>query len=417
MMKKCIFLILCGVAMTLSAEELTLDTAIARVLNQSTALKTAQLEIDVRNAQTWQDSLYPNPSGMIEVDGFGGRHENRGFENSEISYSITQLILLGGKRGARLRLDHVNNYAAVLDYKILEQDTLLDLIHSFVDAYVAQEKLDLAKKLHEVAADGLDIAKGKVQSGKENALQEKKAALAVNTCRISISKAESAQLCAREVLAAFWESCEVEFPRIRFSLYELTPPPSLCELEAALAYSPELAKAETAVEAAIAEIDLEKALGVPDLEVSAGVGSPPYRFGDNEFFVSFSMPLPIFDRNQGNICRAALQSWQAAYARQNAEITVAKGLKAAWRAWVDAYQNARAYVELEEAFAEETLQTTEESFKQGKVERQDWMDAKKTWLETKQQTLDALAEYHIKKAETLRIIAQLPRICDAKQAP
>lgn len=417
MMRKSFFLFFCVLA-PLSAEELTLETAIARAMSESTALKTAQLEIDVRNAQTWQDSLYPNPSGMIEVDSFGGRHENRGFDNSEVSYSITQLILLGGKRGARLRLDHVNNYAAVLDYEILRQDTLLDIIHSFVDAYVAQEKMSLARDLHEVATEGLDIARCKVQSGKESALQEKKAALAANTCRINAAKAESAHCAAREVLSAFWESCEAEFERLSFSLYDLTPPPSLCELEAALAYSPELAKAETAVEAAIAATELEKTLGVPDLEVSAGVGGP-YRFGDNDFFVSFSMPLPIFDRNQGNICRASLQSWQAAYARQNAEVTAVKNLKAAWRAWMDAYQNARAYVDLEQAFAQETLQTTEESFKQGKVERQDWMDAKKSWLETKQQTLDALAEYHVKKAETMRILGQLPymRTCDAKQAP
>lgn len=417
MMKKRFFLILCNLATSLSAEVLTLDTAIERALSQSAALKTAQLEIEVLNAQTWQDSLYPNPNGTIEVDSFGGRH-NHGFDNADFSYSISQVILLGGKRGARLRLDHVNNYAAALDYEILKQDTLLELIHAMVDAFVCQEKLDLARKLHEVASDGLEIATCKVESGKENALQKKKAALGVNSCRINLAKAESANAAARELLAGFWESCEADFEGISFPLYEVSPPPSLDELEAALAYSPELAKAETAVEAAIAQTELEKALGVPDVEVSAGFGNQG-GFSDTGFFVSLSMPLPIFDRNQGNICRASLQSWQAAYARQNAEIAASKNLKAAWRAWSDAYQNARAYVELEEAFASETVQTTEESFKQGKVERQDWIDAKKTWLETKQQTLDALAEYHIKKAETLRIIAQLPyiRTCDAKQAP
>lgn len=423
MIRKRLFPFICLLAATLSAEELTLDTAIERALSESTALKTAQLEIEVRNAQSWQDSLYPNPSAMIEVDSFGGKHENSGFDNADVSYSITQLILLGGKRCARLKLDHVNNYAATIDYDILMQDTLLELIHAYVDAYVCQEKLDLARNLHEVAAECLNIAKGKVQSGKESALQEKKAALAVCSCRISISKAESANLASREILSALWESEEPDFERISFPLYELSLPPSLSELEEALFYSPDLAKAETAVDAAIAATDLERALGVPDLEVSAGVGNQcGFRdggFSDNGFFVSLSMPLPIFDRNQGNICRASLQSWQAAYARQNAEVTAAKNLKAAWRAWSDAYQNARAYVDLEQAFAQETLQTTEESFQQGKVERQDWMDAKKSWLETKQQTLDALAEYHIRKAETLRIIAQLPymRTCDAKQAP
>ena len=63
----------------------------------------------------------------------------------------------------------------------------------------------------------------------------------------------------------------------------------------------------------MASTDFEEAQSIPDLQVSAGTGGPR-DFSDNSFFVSFSMPIPLFDRNQGNICRASLQAWQAAYA-------------------------------------------------------------------------------------------------------
>src|SRR5436853_203266 len=95
---------------------LDLQTAIERTLSASGTLKMAQLEIDVKNAEAWQDSLYPNPSVTLEVDSFGGRHENRGFDSAQFSYSISQLILLGGKRYARQRLDAANGTAASWDY-------------------------------------------------------------------------------------------------------------------------------------------------------------------------------------------------------------------------------------------------------------------------------------------------------------
>src|SRR5262245_12452913 len=112
---------------TIECQVLDFQTAIERLIDSSTTLKIAQLEIEVQNAQKWQDSLYPNPALTVEVDSFGGKHECHGFDSSEVSYSISQLILLGGKREARQRLDAANIYAAQWEYAIAEQDAILDL--------------------------------------------------------------------------------------------------------------------------------------------------------------------------------------------------------------------------------------------------------------------------------------------------
>lgn len=394
----------------LSADEapdtLHLQTAIDRVLTSSALLKTARLEIEVKNAEAWQDSLYPNPEATIEIDSFGGRHECHGFDSSEVSYSISQLILLGGKRGARLRVDAASSSIAEWDYKIAEQDALLELTHCFIDAYLAQEKLHLAKKQHEVAEKSGECVREKEAVGKATALEKKKAAVNAFTCKIAVDKAESDFEAAKRKLALLWGADELDFVQIAFPLYEIREPSPIADLNAMLPCSPELAKAETNVQGALAAIDFEKAQSVPDLAVSVGTGGL-HDFSNNAFFVSFSMPIPIFDRNQGNICRASLQSWQAAYARESSAAALQKNFNTAYRAWVDAYKNARAYLELEQNLAAETFQTTEESYKQGKVELQDLLDAKKTWLDTRSQTLDAAADYHNKKAETLRLTGQM----------
>lgn len=72
---------------------LSLDEAIHRTLTQSPVLKAAALEIQVSEAQSWQDNVYPNPALNLEVENFGGQHEDC-FDSTEYSTSISQLILL-----------------------------------------------------------------------------------------------------------------------------------------------------------------------------------------------------------------------------------------------------------------------------------------------------------------------------------
>jgi outer membrane protein, heavy metal efflux system len=390
-----------------SAETLRLEEAVSRLLQDSPLLKAAELEIEVQEAGKWQDSLYPNPAVSIEVDSFGGRKENRGFDCAEITYSVTQLILLGGKREARLKMDAANSSAASWNYQVAVQEALLEMVQAFLAAYVAQEKWALVQQQLELAKESSFCRKEQLEQGSVTSLQEKKAALGVCTSQIAVDLARNQFEGAKQELAALWGADEPDFDRLDYPLFTLSEPPPFAELEQMLSQSPDLAKAEMGVTAAIANTDLQEAISVPDLEVSFGVGAP-HDFSDNDFYVSFTMPLPIFDRNQGNICRASLQSWQASYLREKAERLLHNSLKASYRAWVAAYQSARNYLDLEQSLSKETLQSMEESFIQGKVERQEWLEAKKSWLETKEQILNAAADTHYKKAQTLRLTAQLP---------
>ncbi len=397
---------------SLAAQEvLHLDSAMERALCNSFARKNAGLEVEVKNAEAWQNSLYPNPELTVELDSFGGRHQNRGFDSSEISYSLSQLILMGGKRGARRELDEAVTNLAKWDFEIATEDLLNEVVHTFIGAYVVQEKLKLAREQQAVAQHTWECVQGKCQSGKATPLQEKKAALNLHSSKMRVDKAESALFAAKQQLASLWQEESPDFEQLSFPLYELAPPPSLQELESALANNPEIAKANAAVVAGLAATDFEEAMSVPDVEVEAGIET--YRnFRDQDFFVSFTVPLPLFDRNQGNRARASFQSWQASYARHNQEMQIRKNLKIGYQGLLNAYNHAKAALDLEQAIASDTLKTAEESFKQGKIERQEWLDTKKTWLDTKEQTLDAAAEYQMKKADIFRLTAQ--RIQDAK---
>lgn len=391
-----------------AADPLDLATAIKRTLCENTALKQASLEIDAVNAQGWQDCLYPNPLLTVELDSFGGHHDNCGFNSAELYYSITQLILLGGKRDALSQLNAAQSCISEWDYAIAKQNLISDLIHAFIAAFVAQEKLALAEEKLKVAQETHLCVAGKLEAGKTTLLQEKREALAVQACALRAEKAKTAFKTAKLDLAAFWEEGCLGFEQLQFPLFKLEPPPPFEELEIALTDSPELGKAVETVRAGLAAITVEEAMAVPDLEVTAGVGGP-CDFRDHDFFVSFAIPLPIFNCNQGNRARACSQSWQAAYARQGIEVKLRSRLKRQHQILVDSYNSAKTALELEQELAKEAVQSAEEALRQGKIEKTEWLESRKTWLETRVEALEAAAEYQLQKVDTEHLTGQLLR--------
>ena len=119
-----------------------------------------------------------------------------------------------------------------------------------------------------------------------------------------------------------------------------------------------------------------------------------------------SIPLPIFDRNQGTILEARYQLAKAGEDRRTAEVRVLTDL-------------AATYAELSSAFTEATTLNNEvlpgaqgafeafsEGYRQGKFGFLDVLDAQRTLFEARGQYLEALATYHRAVAEMERLIGE-----------
>lgn len=291
------------------------------------------------------------------------------------------------------------------DYALVKQGLLNELKKAFIATYLAQEKRILALQQLELAKEAHLCMNEKFQAGKGTILQEKKGALQAQRCSLLVDRADSALAAAKQHLAAFWQEENVDFEGVDFPFFQLDPPPPFSSLEEALTDHPALAKACCAVNAGLAATEFEETMAVPDVEITAGF-EVERRCHDPDFFVSLSIPLPLFDRNQGNRARASYQAWQAAYARQNLAVELRKRLKIHHQAWCDAYKNVGAFLALEQ-LARDSVSASEESYKQGKIEKQEWLEAKKSWLETREQLLDLVAEYQLQKIETLHLKGEL----------
>ena len=351
-----------------TAEPITLAEALARTAASSPALAAAEADVAAALGRARQAGFRPNPELDLSVENFSGTGALSGLNEAESTLSIGQRFELGGKRPARERAARAEVEAARLRLAVARADLQQQVRDAYAEAWADSRRVALARDQF-VRADNLQaVATELVDAGREpplRALRARTAALEA-VGRVRAAEAEYAQ--AQRALAALWGGSE-DLPE---PIAPETPSVSAAVIDPARALDVRLAEAEVAT--SIAVVDRERTLSRPDVTVS--VGARQFRGTDDTALVfGASMPLGLFDRNQGNIAAANAER-TGAEARRNA------ALAAAIRRTRDA-QAALRTAEAQLAFLEnqaepeaiEAVRIAREGFSAGRFTLLDVLDA------------------------------------------
>ena len=118
-----------------------------------------------------------------------------------------------------------------------------------------------------------------------------------------------------------WGSSKPLFAGFKGDIFEPRPHGTFEEFSSKAANNPDIARWKSELKQRRAVVALEKSKSVPDITVSAGT---KYLAGpdDTAFVVGVSIPLPIFDRNQGNISAARAQLNKTRELARQAEVAL-----------------------------------------------------------------------------------------------
>lgn len=381
---------------------LDLDTAIQRAWSCSPTLAIANTEVDVKQSEAYQVSLWPNPIASIEADDAGFIASRGRRDDTEVALSISQLFELGGKRSARQREAALQMCLAVWSREAIKIDIAQNVKNAVVDVAAAQEYLRVAIEQHDTAQEVFNAVSSKVEMGKVSPLQAKKSEITHITAKLTLEKAQRALELAKKKLAATWGSNCVDFDTVNFALFDIEPLPSLESLEVDQYNNPDIARFDAEILAAQEVIALEEAQSVPDLTVTGGyiAGSDP------GWLVGVSMPIPIFDRNQGNICKAKQLLYQLYDQQQESLIQLNLEMTTTYDALVTAYNQSLAFQRTLLASAISAFDAAHEGYTQGKNEYIELLDAQRTLFDVQQQYIDTVVEYHYKKEALNRLIGK-----------
>ena len=315
---------------------------------------------------------------------------------------LSQLIELGGKRAKRVSAASLDTKLANWNYEATRIAVLTEVTRSFINVLAAQEHVELAKKLENVAQRAALVASERAQAGKTASIDKTKADVELATSRIHSGKARRSLTAAKNRLAALWGGKRVVFEKAEGDFYDVKPAPSESEVIGFISRNPDIARWDAEMERLRAAESLEKAKGVPDVTIQGGARIFS-ETASNAFTVGLSVPLPIFDRNQGAYLEARFNLTKAAEERKAAKIRIRAALDEAYQALLSAYEEIVALEADVLPGADEVFAVTSEGYRQGKFAYLEVLDAQRVLFETEGRRIDALAAYHLARTEVEKL--------------
>ncbi len=383
---------------------LDLQTALERAYAFSPEISMAILDVDIKHAEEWQSSLLPNPVATVEIDGPDTIVANRrGSNGQEVFCGLSQLIELGGKREYRRQEAAFQSSLAYVEWDRIRLNIRREVTLAMVELAAAQEHVKAADQQYQLTHQVFIALAHQAETGKIPPLQRDKAAMKESVAALAVRRAESLQVALRKKLASFWGCSSADFKEVCYPLFELQPIPPLSLLLNRQHNGPDVLKWASLISAAHEELALERARRIPDITVTAGyVGGG----GDgNSWTLGVSMPLPVFDRNQGNIQKTDLHLRKLERERDKDALQLQIDLTLAYEELCLAYRESIAFRENIAVSARVAFDAVKEGYAQGKSGYLELLDAQRTLFEVQDQYVHALEEYHRKKTDVERLSA------------
>lgn len=277
-------------------------------LDQTPAVTEAHALSDAAEARVRQARTRPNPALSIDLENVAGSGPYSGFDSGDLSLSLSQNLELWGRRSARIGVARADAETAALRRDLSTIDTAGRLALIYAEAEAAQRRAALAEDALTLTLADARAALAMVEEGREPLLRGIQAESEAAAARASLDEAKAERDAAFARLNAV-AMLSAPATSIVSGLLDIPTSPAALSDQDTIAIR--VAKAEAT--ASERRITVEQINSRPDVTASVGVT----RYGQEDqtaLTFGLSLPLPLFDRNRGNI-DAARAEHRAAEAR------------------------------------------------------------------------------------------------------
>jgi cobalt-zinc-cadmium efflux system outer membrane protein len=378
-------------------------------------LAASSWEVRSGEARTMQARLYPNPEIEFEMEEFGGSKKQEAsdkssdslkrFEGAETTVKMSQLVELGGKRSKRTRAATLEHGVLGWDYEAKRLDLITEVSTSFLEALALQKRLLLISQLVQISQDLFDTVTERVRAGKVAPVEQTNAQIALATIQIERQRVIRDLETARKKLSATWGSTSPDFKLVTGEIETISSPPPLDKLLNEVSHNPDVARWETEVEQREAALEVAKADRIPDLTLGAGI-KYLNESDDETYLMALSLPIPFFNRNQGGVLEASYAVSRTKEDAAAAVVRVTTEVHEAYQNLLSAFDEVSTLRTIVLPGAHTSFNAAREGYREGKFSYLIVLDAQRTLIETEQEYVNALVDYHNAKSFLERLIAQ-----------
>ena len=317
--------------------------------------------------------------------------------NPEFGYSGEEIGDAGtaGKQGGFVRQEFVtagklrlNRAVASRDVAATEQQferMRLELVTTariyYFEAVAAQRELALAGQLEAMATQAVKASELRLEAQEGSRASLLSSQVEFETAALLVAQATDRQQAAWRRLTSITGLADAAPRRLDDVLAE--PLPAL-EWEPVrdrlLAASPELSELQFRVERARWAVQRATAGRVPNVNVESGVAFD-HATQETLANVHVSMPLPLFDRNQGNVTRACGELAAAQAALEERELALAQRLAIVIAEYETARRRAEKFASTILPAAQQSLDLVSQAYEQGESDYLQLLATQRTYTE------------------------------------
>jgi len=384
------------------ADPLTLDWALDAAIKHHPSLAATWYAIKSRQGAVRQAGLLPNPILFGEMEEFGGTGNFSGTGAMTSRIGISQDFSLGGKIAKRVHEAEAAAAIAELEHqaKILEIRALVE--RRFLDVLIFQERLDFEAQQLALIEKTHDVVDKRVNTGDTSPLDLSRSQVELAWAKIAIGQTRKELEAALYALAESWGANSPDFSAVS-AQYHTDLDLTKQELKEALPQSPAWLLLEKQVAMADATLDLAEAQRIVDIELEGGI-QLFNESDDHAYFLGISVPLPLFDRNQGGVAEAKASQQKMHYERKAGFLALHTELQKTWRKLTSTQQAFQSLDSEVLPASQRAFESISKAYKAGEVGILDLLNAQRTWVETRNTRLDLLYDLENNRIEIKRLV-------------
>ncbi|MGT2440844.1 divalent metal ion exporter subunit IhpA [Bradyrhizobium betae] len=288
---------------TSHSQTLNLGAALQRALATSPRLTAAERDIGIATGQRIQAGALLNPELSYEQDNSFGSGIYRGTKSAETTLQISQLFELFGKREARIAAGQAGVEGTTIERKAVRLQILSETAIAFLNVLGLQRRIQILDEQVAALERLTPLLQRRVDAGASSPAETGRAEVAAALVKADRERTKANLASARRELAVLMGDTSPKFGTVSGRLDATTRAPSFQTVIAAIDANPQLVRWNAVYAQRNAELLLARLRPYPDVRLSAG-WRHYNETNDDAVRLSVSVPIPIFDQNQGNILSA-----------------------------------------------------------------------------------------------------------------
>lgn len=380
---------LCPPAHAPSPRSLTLADLENLALANNPTLPAAAAQVIQQEGLTRQAGLYPNPTvGYVRTD------PDRAGQSQTSGVFLSQDLVTAGK--LRLATAAGRQEIARTDWQLQAQRTRVvnDVRLRFYEVLGAQEGVRAARDLEALAVEGVKVAEQLLKERHGTRPDVLQAEIQLSAVRTSLQDAHYRHEAAWRQLAALVGAPNLPPTALAGSLESDVPQLDWTQtVQHLLAANPLLRAQQAEIRASEYELRLAKAQAVPNLNVQV-VAQRDHIMKFSTVSTLVSVPLPIFNRNQGNIRTAEGRLLQQQKEYERIQLALVDQMANSFRLYLSLRSQAERMHKEILPKAQENLNLTTEAYKLGRFDFLRVLGARQLYFQSSLAYIDTLTALH-----------------------